>query len=59
MTITTQAQSGYTALICAALDGRIDRLRLLLERGAKMDASDEVRRSMRRFNANISKCWYF
>ncbi len=36
-------QRGYTALMCAARNGRTDNLRLLLEGGADMEAQDNVR----------------
>ena len=36
-------QGGYTALICAAANGRADCVRLLSEDGANKDAANEVR----------------
>ena len=38
-----QAQVGNMALIFAALNGRIDCLRLLLKNGARIDATSNVR----------------
>ena len=38
-----RAQDGYTALIFAAMHGRADCVRLLLDAGADKDAKNEVR----------------
>ncbi len=37
------SQRGSTALICAALNGRADCVRLLIDAGADKDAKDHVR----------------
>ncbi len=39
------AQNGYTALICAAMNGHVDCARLLLDAGADKNAKNNVRAS--------------
>ncbi len=43
--LTKHAQTGYTALIYAAIEGRAECVRLLLDAGADKEAADEVRAS--------------
>ena len=40
----SETQDGWTALICAADQGRADCVRLLIDAGADKEAADNVRR---------------